>query len=298
MKKLSSKGFTLIELLAAISLLAIIMLMAIPNVVGIVQRNKYKTYIEDSKKLVTLAKYEISKNTSSRPSAGNIKALSLEYLDASKEIDDGPNGGKYDRKVSKVEVENISGTYEYKVTLVEKNGNKWLGVIGKLEKKLYGYVNITDIVESTSISSLSGVEGNTPSQVIDNTPPTVLIDTFRVNGKKKSGGYYFLKTREPFSADFGIRVCDNNDIPILVDNTLNVNYIVGGSSVTSLNLNRFNRTTNDKCVFYNIYNFGIGTIFAGFVSLDIDGQWMDTSGNKTSSSVIFGGEITYTKFYS
>ena len=58
----NNKGFTLVELLAVLSVLAVLMLLAVPNVIGVVQRDKNKTYVEDAKKLVTLAEYKIRSN--------------------------------------------------------------------------------------------------------------------------------------------------------------------------------------------------------------------------------------------
>ena len=37
---MNNRGFTLIELLATIAILAIIMLVTVPNVIGIIERNK------------------------------------------------------------------------------------------------------------------------------------------------------------------------------------------------------------------------------------------------------------------
>lgn len=129
MKKINSKGFTLIELLAAITILSIMMLLAIPNVVGVVQRNKNKTYVEDAKKMITLAKYKIKKN----PLSSESKCYSLKDLDESNEISDAPNGGTYDQGSSWVKVTKNSenGEYQYRVQIVEKKNNKNTGLSRK-----------------------------------------------------------------------------------------------------------------------------------------------------------------------
>ena len=44
------KGFTLVELLATVVILGIIMIVAVPNVMGILTRNRSNTYLEDAKK--------------------------------------------------------------------------------------------------------------------------------------------------------------------------------------------------------------------------------------------------------
>ena len=58
MKVKNSLGFTLIELIATITILGIIMLIAVPNVISVVTKNKNQTYVNDARKFVTLAKYK------------------------------------------------------------------------------------------------------------------------------------------------------------------------------------------------------------------------------------------------
>lgn len=126
----NNKGFTLVELLATISILAIIMLLAVPNVVSVVQNSRNNTYVEDAKKMVALAKYEIKVDSVKRKklNENNSICLSLGELDKSKEIKDGPNGNVYDRDNSRVIVEKTNNIYEYKVRLVEPNGDICRGI--------------------------------------------------------------------------------------------------------------------------------------------------------------------------
>ena len=54
MKRLNSqKGFTLIELLAVIIILAVIMTVAIPNIVASLEKNKKDSFIKDAKRAIT-----------------------------------------------------------------------------------------------------------------------------------------------------------------------------------------------------------------------------------------------------
>ena len=55
--KLNRQGFTLVELLAALVILALLMAAAVPNVIGMINRNKATSYIEDAKKLAARAEY-------------------------------------------------------------------------------------------------------------------------------------------------------------------------------------------------------------------------------------------------
>ena len=60
MKRINNqKGFTLIELLSVIIILAIIMTVAIPNIVGTLDKNKRDSYIKDAKRAITSCEYTI-----------------------------------------------------------------------------------------------------------------------------------------------------------------------------------------------------------------------------------------------
>ena len=55
----NQKGFTLIELLAVIIILAVIMTVAIPNVLGTLDKNKKDSFLKDAKRAVTSCEYTI-----------------------------------------------------------------------------------------------------------------------------------------------------------------------------------------------------------------------------------------------
>lgn len=60
MKKIKNqKGFTLIELLAVIIILAIIMTVAIPNILGTLEKNKKDSVIKDAKRAISSCEYTI-----------------------------------------------------------------------------------------------------------------------------------------------------------------------------------------------------------------------------------------------
>ncbi len=56
---MNRKGFTLIELLATITILAMIMLAAVPNIMSTLDKSKRRTYIEDAKKMILLLKDQV-----------------------------------------------------------------------------------------------------------------------------------------------------------------------------------------------------------------------------------------------
>ena len=60
MKRIKNqKGFTLIELLAVIIILAIIMTVAIPNIIGTLEKNKKDSILKDARRAITSCEYTI-----------------------------------------------------------------------------------------------------------------------------------------------------------------------------------------------------------------------------------------------
>ena len=126
---MNKKGFTLIELLATIIILSIIMIIAVPNVMSVIDKNKQATYVADAKKMITLTEYKLRKNTSiNYPSAtGKSIAIKLSALDLT-DFNDAPEGGEYDSTNSYVLIVRKDDdttnqiTYDYYVTIIEKYG--------------------------------------------------------------------------------------------------------------------------------------------------------------------------------
>ncbi len=116
---MNKKGFTLIELLATIAILALLMLVAVPNVMSTIDKNKQNTYVEDAKRMITLAEYEVRSNTDIElPTNGNCIVIPLGNLDLS-DFNEGPEGGSYDLQNSYVVVARNGNSYEYMATIVE-----------------------------------------------------------------------------------------------------------------------------------------------------------------------------------
>ena len=61
MKK-NKKGFTLVELLAVIALLALLMGIAVPNIISTINNSKRNDFLSDTKRMVAKAEYLISSN--------------------------------------------------------------------------------------------------------------------------------------------------------------------------------------------------------------------------------------------
>ena len=125
---MNRKGFTIIELLATILILSLIMLVAVPNVMSVIDRNKQDTYVEDAKRMITLAEYEVRSNTAIElPTSGNCIVILLGSLDLS-DFNEGPEGGNYDLQKSYVVIARSGSTYEYMATIVENFDGDTRGV--------------------------------------------------------------------------------------------------------------------------------------------------------------------------
>lgn len=153
----NNNGFTLIELLATISLLAVLMLIAVPNVIGVVNRNKNNTYVEDAKKLVALAEYKIRSNSKYKPANGYSYCFSMNFLGTGDFDTTAPNGGKYMSDKSYVKATRKSdGEITYNVVLVEKkDASKFygVGVISEVASDKLYEDDISGLIKSTTSDS-------------------------------------------------------------------------------------------------------------------------------------------------
>lgn len=172
-KPLTDNGFTLVELIATISILAVLALMAVPNVVGVTEKSKEKTYVEDAKRMISLAEYKVSSESKYKPS-GSCGAVCI-YLDDFDLSTNGqgkaPNGGTYLTNKSYVRVTKdeeyysngvSSGFYElkYSVQLVEQKENSYFGVQNIAKDTLYKTGNASSLVSKTKpLSSFSDCNG-------------------------------------------------------------------------------------------------------------------------------------------
>ena len=140
---MNNKGFTMIELLAAMVLLSILMLVAVPTVLNMMDQTRRKTVINDAKKFVSSAEYKVKNNNNyiKRPRrTGECIVLTLGYLDLGNEFQEGPHGGayllddsyvivKYDPPSASNGNDTHTKKYKYYVTLVEKyQGETYYGL--------------------------------------------------------------------------------------------------------------------------------------------------------------------------
>lgn len=135
-KKGNNKGFTLVELLAALVILGLLVVIAAPNVMGMMQRTKLNNYVEDAKKLKSLAEYKFRSDSSiAKPGNNECIIITMNYL-GNAEFNRTPsntNGAKYLTDYSYVQIKRVadgsSYKYEYSIQMVEQEStDKYNGV--------------------------------------------------------------------------------------------------------------------------------------------------------------------------
>ena len=126
---MKKNGFTLVELLAMLVVLGIIMVIAIPNISGMLANQKLDALKNDANSMVESAKMKVNKDRLMvKPSEGECIGLSLNYLDDTDSIAKGPNGGNYDKFDSIVIYTRKNNKYLYYVRLVEEYNGKRTGI--------------------------------------------------------------------------------------------------------------------------------------------------------------------------
>lgn len=157
---MNKKGFTLIELLGVIVILSIIMLIAVPNVISVLEKGKKDNYLADAKKLITQAEYAIRNSSVNKPSSTDIYKITLAYLETN-DVEEDPDGNSYSLNDSYVVVVRKDGYLEYYVNLVAitDNGNKGIRLVH--EDELTGENKLSLITKDFSIPSDADIKSIT-----------------------------------------------------------------------------------------------------------------------------------------
>ena len=168
---MSRKGFTLIELLVTIFILSLIMLVAVPNVMNIVDKNKKETYVNDAKKMITLAEYKLKSDSSiALPNEGSCIIVLMKALDLS-DFSKGVEGGEYDTNNSYVVIARDNNKYIYMATIIEKYGDRVRGINLSSRDDLnkegaFNLVKEDEEVETITPVLNSSIKGYTVSNII------------------------------------------------------------------------------------------------------------------------------------
>ncbi len=120
----NNKAFTLVELIAAVTIMGILLFVVVPNITNTLEKNKKTTYVNDAKKLITLAKKKYKEDTTIKEAnSTDCLVFTLSNLKG-KDISSGPNSGKYHESKSYVTVKYVGGKYIYGVQLVESYSDR------------------------------------------------------------------------------------------------------------------------------------------------------------------------------
>lgn len=147
---MNKKGFTLIELLGVIVILSIIMLIAIPNITSVLEKNKKETYLADAKKLITQAEYEIRTGNVEKPNSTDIVKVTLSYL-GTNDVNKDPDDNSYSQTDSYVVIVRNDGYLEYYVNLVATTDTGNRGIYLTKQDNLQGDNRLAQVKKDIEI---------------------------------------------------------------------------------------------------------------------------------------------------
>ena len=137
-KKTSKKGITLVEILAMLVVLAIILAISVPNITGILSKQKENISVEDANKLVEAAKIRVrtQANVDLPSYSGYCNVYTMAFLDRNDDYTTGTNGGEYDKYESFVIVKKIVKDADGNVVEGPESGYNTDIMVGSIKKAL------------------------------------------------------------------------------------------------------------------------------------------------------------------
>lgn len=120
---MKKKGFTLIELLAVITIMAIMVVIATPNIIGMLSKGRNEQYVADAKNMISKAKYMYSNKDryeSSFSFDGTCYFISISNLGLNDSQKTDAFGGAYDTDNSRVKICQTN-KLEYSILLESEN---------------------------------------------------------------------------------------------------------------------------------------------------------------------------------
>ena len=267
MKK--NKGFTLIELLTVIAILAIILLIAAPTILGVLdkaKKNNFKNqvllYVEGLKQQVALTSLNQADMSITLPDIGSSTLVNIQ--DIPMDTNTSISGS--------IRIENDNGSYKYYLVGVSNDDYK---VKGEVEANSLTTGDIAKTNEKNSDSSLSISLDGVPA-TIDFEDSHVLPTSYLINGSS-SGGNVVCKVGSTvvtntnslspgthtinctLTADSGKTTQISKNITV---RSLAIKYNVSSSNCFLLpTINSNNMSMGAQGVVYNIYLDKVGYTF-------------------------------------
>lgn len=135
---LKNKGFTLIELLAVIIILSIILLIAVPNVLNLINKSKDDVYEKQKELIIVGAKKYVELYSGKIIWINNGVEISLNQLQEKgllSETLNNPKGGIFDPVETKIRIKRVDNIYQYNIKDSEDNvGNGDVNGDGEVTK--------------------------------------------------------------------------------------------------------------------------------------------------------------------
>lgn len=129
----NNRGFTLVELLATIVVIGVLILITVPNMMGILNKNKDSNYINDAVRMKSLAEYRFRTEDKDKINKGEVSCISytLKELNKNQNFDNTPdsddtksNQKAYNENKSFVVVKKVGAEYKYYVFLTTIDRSK------------------------------------------------------------------------------------------------------------------------------------------------------------------------------
>lgn len=150
-----NKGFTLVELLATVVVIGVLILISVPNMVGVINKNKDSNYIDDARRMQSLAEYRFRSEDKDKLSAPTFCiTYTLKELNKNQEFDKTPDDDSSTKKY------NFDGSF----VVVKKEGNEYKYYVFLMtDDKKQKYANFTH--SGTNYTLITGGTDDTKNYV-------------------------------------------------------------------------------------------------------------------------------------
>jgi len=160
----NKNGFTLIELLATLVILSVIMLVAVPSTMSVLDKNRRESFVSDAKRFVALAESEIRNNDKIDTEYGGVIIFKLADLNEGS-FDKDPDGKQYSQDASYVAVYKKGTAADYQFEYYVQMYGESRG-ISLMHSKNLERSSITSALPNRSIdSAVATAIGRTPTTI-------------------------------------------------------------------------------------------------------------------------------------